>query len=185
MQPIIDKDFIELSRQELIQLVKDAKTHYYYYKKEGVNVAYGRENNNSNGVFDLEMVACKILTEYGHEVYLLPENYAADVNKSKKIHGDTITDDRTLELKHTAKNVQDNYRKAKHQATDVFIHIQNDISEKNALRQINSSIKAISKNNIAQIDFAGKVYLYFEKKDTLLLFLYDSNGKYEQISPKK
>ena len=111
MQPIINKDFIELSSQELIQLVKDAKTHYFYYKKDGVNVAYGRENNNSNGVFDLEMVACKVLTDYGHEVYLLPENYAADMNKSKKIHGDTITDDRTLELKHTAKNVQDNYRK--------------------------------------------------------------------------
>ena len=79
------------------------------------------------------MLACRKLAEYGHEVYLLPENYAKDSEKNVKVHGDTITDGRVLELKQTPSNVQANYRKAKHQATDVFIHIQDDITKENAL----------------------------------------------------
>lgn len=181
--PIIDKDFIDLSESELSKFIKDAQTKYFYYKQDGVNVACGKESEK--GKFNVELFACKKLAEYGHDVYLLPENYAMDTNKNKKVHGDTITDNRVLELKHTPSNIQDNYRKAKHQATDVFIHIRGDITKENALAQIKSSIRATLKDNKAHINFAGKVYLYFEKDDNLLAFDFDTRGNYRQISPRK
>ena len=79
--------------------------------------------------------------------------------------GDTITDNRVLELKYTPENVQGNYRKAKHQASDVFIHIKNDITKENALAQIKRAVRSIQQNNKAKISFEGRVYLYFEKND--------------------
>lgn len=182
-KPIIDKDFMDLSELEINQFVHDAKTKYFYYKKDNVNVACGKENEK--GRFDVEMFACKKLAEYGHEVYLLPENYAMDNNKNKKIHGDTITDDRPLELKQTPANIQSNYRKAKHQATDVFIHIQSDIIKENALAQIRRAIRSMKQKNAMNIKFNGKVYLYFEKNNSLQLFDFDAEGNYRQISPRK
>ena len=184
-KPIIDKDFIDLSETELRQFVSDARTKYFYYKKDGVNVACGKEQDNKNGKFDTELFACRKLAECGHEVFLLPENYAMDGRGNKKVHSDTITDGRTLELKHTQKNIQDNYRKAKHQATDVFIHIKGIITKDDALSQIRSSVRAMKKDNKAHIDFAGKVYLYFEKDNKLWAFDFDSKGNYALISPTK
>ena len=182
---IIDKDFLDLSEQDIKQFILDAKTKYFYFKKDGVNVACGKELDNNNGKFDIEMFACKKLAEYGHEVYLLPENYAVDAANKIKVHGDTITDDRTLELKHTPSNIQSNYRKAKHQATDVFIHVQDDISKKDAIDQIKRAIRSMKQNNKSDINFAGKVYLYFERMDMLSLFDFDKNGNYKNISPRK
>ena len=184
-KPIIEKDFMDLSESELKQFVFDAKTKYFYYTKDGVNVACGKEQDNGNGKFDIEMFACKKLAEYWHEVFLLPENYAMDGNKNKKGHGDTVTDCRALELKHTPENLQGNYRKAKHQATDVFIHIQNDITKENALDQIKRAIRSMKQDNTVNVKFKGLVYLYFEKHDTLHLFDFDENGNYKQISPRK
>lgn len=182
---IIDKDFLDLSEQNIKQFILDAKTKYFYFKKDGVNVACGKELDNNNGKFDIEMFACKKLAEYGHEVYLLPENYAVDAANKIKVHGDTITDDRTLELKHTPSNIQSNYRKAKHQATDVFIHVQDDISKKDAIDQIKRAIRSMKQNNKSDINFAGNVYLYFERMDMLSLLDFDKNGNYKNISPRK
>ena len=184
-KPIIDKNFTELSETELAQFIIKAKTHYFYYEKDGVFVACGKELDNKNGKFDSEMLACRKLAEYGHEVYLLPENYAKDSEKNVKVHGDTITDGRVLELKQTPSNVQGNYRKAKHQATDVFIHIQDDMAKENALDQIKRAVRSMKQNNRGRINFAGKVYLYFEKTDLFLSFEFDGSGNYRPLPTKK
>ena len=184
-KPIIDKDFLDLSENELKQFVNDVQTKYFYYKKDGVNVACGKEQNNKDGKFDVEMFACRKLVEYGHEVFLLPENYAKDFGKNVKIHGDTITDKRTLELKRTLANIQGNYRKAKHQASDVFIHVQNDLSKENALRQIKNAIRSMEQNNKANINYAGRVYLYFETRNDFTLFEFDEKGNAIEVNPAK
>ena len=184
-KPIIDKNFTELSETELAQFISKAKAHYFYYEKDGVFVACGKELDNKNGKFDNEMLACRKLAEYGHEVYLLPENYAKDSEKNVKVHGDTITYGRVLELKQTPSNVQGNYRKAKHQATDVFIHIQDDMAKENALDQIKRAVRSMKQNNRGRINFAGKVYLYFKKTDLFLSFEFDDSGNYRPLPTKK
>ena len=98
---------------------------------------------------------------------------------------DTITDNRVLELKYTPENVQGNYRKAKHQASDVFTHIKNDITKENALAQIKRAVRSIQQNNKAKISFEGRVYLYFEKNDYLALFEFDKDGVCTEMNPKK
>ena len=184
-RPIVGKDFTDLSEPELKQFISDAKTKYLYYAKDGVNVAYGKELDNKGGKFDIEMFACKKFAEFGHEVFLLPENYAKDSDGHIKVHGDTITDGRSLELKHTSSNLQGNYRKAKHQATDVFIHIQADVSKENALGQIRNAIRSIRQHNKSSLDFSGNVYMYFEQKNELALFEFDKKGSCRENNPRK
>lgn len=160
--PTISKDFLDLTDEEKAKFIDDAKNKYFYYQKDGVFVAYGKELNNKDGKFDIELFACKKLAEFGHEVYLLPEDYAKDENGFKKIHGDTITDNRSLELKHTQSSIQRNFREARHQATDVFIHIIENISEEIAVEQIKKALRSSSGNYEN-----ANVYLYFGKLDIL------------------
>ena len=182
---IVNKDFRDLTPEEVKKFVEDAKNKFYYYNSKGVHVAYGNEKGKDKEKYNKELNDCKILVGAGHEVYWLPEHYAMDSNGSK-VHGDTITDNIPLELKDTNKNTKGSYKEGRKQAIDVFIRIINPMTTSYATTSITKYINAVKEQNKKEHNnFEGKVYLYFEKTKQLRLFVFNEQGEWKEEKAQK
>lgn len=185
---IVNKDFRDLTPLEVEQFINRAKNEFYYYDSKGVHVAYGNEKGKDKEKYLKELNDCKILVRTGHEVYWLPEYYAKDELGNKK-HGDTITDDRTLEFKDTDNDIKDSYKKGRKQAMDLFIRIKDPMTTSKAIDILDDYIDTINYSNkkkkIPKVNFEGRLYFYFEKSKQLRLFVFDKNGNWKEEISKK
>ena len=174
--PVTEKSYDELSEDEREKVIKILLTERFYYIKDGVHIAYGRENALQQSVFLEEFADCKGLVTLGFEVYLLPNGCAAKDGQFREF-ADTVTDGRLLELKHieSPKKVGDRYQEGRHQGQDVYISIRPPLSEKDALKQIFAKIRRVKEHDESE-NFEGRLFLHFAETGETKMYAIDKFG---------
>ena len=153
-QPMKTTPKTELTRAHAENMFPDEKWNEH---SKNVFVASGRssiENKTEKQKLQREIAQAKIFAQYGHTVYLVPEN----TGKGK--HFDAITDGgiptEFKESKGSIKTVGVLFSKALKQGNDIFLNIKSDLSP----HEIKQKLKGELKNKSEKP--TGAVYVYFE-----------------------
>lgn len=189
-----NKAYLELSDVEKKQLIERLKSDSYSLIA-GAHIADSKIEYEDELVLAKELKACKILAKLGHEVYLLPYDFAKTESGRKLKSSDTITDDRFLEIKETQKRIRKEFHEAKEQGQDVMLVITGDIPKETVKNEIGREIGKILTTNKEkrenatdfknpEIGLAGKVYLHFENSGETLLLNIETSGTIREESPR-
>lgn len=174
-KPIQDKTFVELTPKEKEEL-KEKLLKQNYRKIDDIYIAESKLKREDKQTLKQEINNARNLVKLGHEVYLLPYGFAGG---DKVRSSDSLTDKRFLEMKDikpdsSNRMVMDDITSAKGQGEDVYINITNNITEREAIRQMYRALGNVKKaypNNTK-----GRIFLNFEKINKIVMFNVNEKG---------
>lgn len=174
-KPLQDKTFVKLSAKEKEEL-KEKLLKQNYRKIDGIYVAESKLKREDRITLEQEINNAKNLVKLGHEVYLLPYGFASGKGVRSS---DSLTDRKFLEMKDVMPdskndNIRSDITSGKGQGEDVYINIKNNISEREAIRQMYRAIGNIKK--IYLNNLAGRIFLNIEKLNKTIMYNVNKKG---------